>query len=222
MGLRLHPGVTSPGPCAPATDREVNGQPGRPASLWVVVGEGAEVTPPRRSANCSSMARAARAWSSTRSFFSSPCRSATSWVRACLKKYSRSGSERSFDQVGVLEVGKAGVEGGRRRRHPFDHLVQELASNHRCLPQHLAPIAVEAVDPGGDDATHRRREIGFDQRAGEDETVVTGDQGPGLDQRVDDLLDEERIPVGAFHHEFDQLIGQGVIVQQRRQHLPQV
>lgn len=123
------------------------------------------------------------------------------------------------DQVGVLEVGQARVERGSDGGDPLYHLVEELSSHHRRLPKHPSPGGVQPIDPGRDHPPDRRGHLGTLQLAGDSPAVVVAAQSAGLDQGVDDLLDEERIPVGAGDDEADQLARGVVDLQERGEHL---
>jgi hypothetical protein len=114
----------------------------------------------------------------------------------------------------MFQIGQAGVEGGGDGGHPFDHLVEELPAHYRRLSKHPSSVALEPVDPGRDDAPHRCRHLGAVQRAFDPPALATCRQGPGLDQGVDDLLDEEGVAIGTVDDKANHLARRVVDLQQ--------
>src|SRR5437667_87060 len=67
--------------------------------------------------------------------------------------------------------------------------------------QHRLLALRQAVDARGKDAMHRRRNLESIDRRAEAIRASFPDEAARLDQRVNDLLDEERVAAGALAHQ---------------------
>ena len=81
--------------------------------------------------------------------------------------------------------------------HPPEHRLRELVPDHRCrLQERLLPLR-QPVNPRCEQRLHARRDGEVVDRAGESIGAVRAGEVAGLDQRLDDLLDEEGVPGSA-------------------------
>ena len=84
---------------------------------------------------------------------------------------------------------------------PAQQLLGKPEPDRRGGLQHRLLALRQAVDARGKDAVHRRRNLESIDRRAEAIRASFPDEAARLDQRVNDLLDEERVAAGALAHQ---------------------
>ena len=95
----------------------------------------------------------------------------------------------------------------------------ELLADHRGDLQQLLGVGVEPVDAGGEDRLHGDRHTRVLDRAHQAVGAALALEVAGLGQLADDLLDEERVALGALVDRLVEPVQRGVLAGQVAQQL---
>ena len=129
---------------------------------------------------------------------------------------------RLVNELALAERADCGVELARvELHHASQQRLRELAADHRRRLQHGLRGVGEAVDARREHDLHARRQLERGARPREAVRAVRAREGARLDQGLDDLLREERVPLGARVDALGEPGERGVGAEQARQHLEQ-
>ena len=103
-----------------------------------------------------------------------------------------------------------------------DRALGDLLAGDRGHLQQPLRLRLEPVDPRGEHRLHAGRHAGVLDRPRQPVGAALALQVAGLGQRPDDLLDEERVAVGALVDQLAETVQRGVVAGQVAQQLRRV
>ena len=123
-----------------------------------------------------------------------------------------------IDELARDEVSKRVFEVLRRQvEDPLQDRLGELLADHRSPLQHGLLACSEPVDPRGEDGLHAGRHRILLHRRREPVGAALALKAPALDERLHELLDEERVASGALADQLRQPVQGGIGAEQVRQ-----